>query len=106
MGDGFCVESPEVVNGTTSLVINHPVAWLYVYMTRGHGRNGRGLSPITWTLAPGAPMDLNEEVPHIHSYQVTNQIMLIARDSTQDNRIHLVSLTSIVSLPRHHWGPG
>lgn len=51
-------------------------------------------------------MDLNEEVPHIHSYQVTNQIMLIARDNTQDDRIHLVSLTSIVSLPGHHWGLG
>lgn len=51
-------------------------------------------------------MDLNEEVSHIHSYQVTNQIMLIARDSTQDKRIHLVSLTSIVSLPGHNWGLG
>lgn len=65
-----------------------------------------GLSPVSSTLAPGAPMDLNEEVSHIHSYQVTNQIMLIARDSTQDKRIHLVSLASIVSLPGYNWGPG
>lgn len=44
-------------------------------------------------------MDLNEEVPHSGSYQVTNQIMLIARDQTQDKRIHLACLRAIVPVP-------
>lgn len=105
-GNGFCVESPEANNGTTSLVINHAVAWLCAYMTRGQGRSGKGPIPLTWTLTPGDPMDLNEEVPHICSSRVTNQIMLMARDSTQYNRIHLVSLHSIVPLSGHQWGPG
>lgn len=76
-----------------SLVINHLVPRLCAYKTWGQGRNGGGWSHVMWAPALGTPMDMNEEVPHIHSYQVTNQIMLIARDSTQDNRIHLVSLT-------------
>lgn len=38
------------------------------------GGGGR-LGPGTQTFAPGAPVDLNEEVPHSRGYQVTNQIM-------------------------------
>lgn len=48
-------------------------------------------------------MDLNEEVSHSDGYQVTNQIMLIARDQIQDKRIHFACLTSIVPVPLHHW---
>lgn len=45
-------------------------------------------------------MDLNEEVPYIHSYQVTNQIIVIGKKSTEDNRIHLVS-SPLLSLCQH-----
>lgn len=59
-----------------SLAINHP-AWLCVYMTQGQGHNRmqegvRRLGSGTQTFAPGAPVDLNEEVPHSGGYQVTN----------------------------------
>lgn len=59
------------------------------------GAGGR-LGPGTQTFAPGAPVNLNEEVPHSGGYQVTNQMMLIGRDQTQDKRIHLACLTPIV----------
>lgn len=105
-GDCFCVESPEVVNGTTSRIINHAVPRLWAYTTQGRVAM-KGVGAVgprgTWTLAPGAPMDSNEEVPHICSYQVTNQIMLIGWDNTRDGSIHLVPLTSIVSLQGHRW---
>lgn len=58
----------------------------------------KGLSPVACTFAPKAPKDENEKVPYIHNYQVTNQITVIASKNTQDNRINLVSLTSIVCL--------
>lgn len=99
------VRSPEAHNGTTSLVINQLVSCLCANMTPGQGGNGEGQIPWTWTLTPGGQMDLNEEVPHIHSCQVTNQIMLIAKVSTRHNRIHLVFLNPIVDLLGHQWGP-
>lgn len=77
---------------------------LWIYMTREQGRSGKGgLSPETWTLAPGASMDLNEEVSHIHSQQVTNQIMLMAHRTTEFTQY---PPRSIVSQAEHQQGPG
>lgn len=70
------------------------------YMTWGQGYKWKGAGPCNMALAPGAPMDLNEEVPYIHSYQVTNQIIVIGKKSTEDNRIHLVS-SPLLSLCQH-----